>query len=693
MTSIRHAAPFLFAAALAGALPAQAQTEFTTGGIEARAFLARSSTIIYTAGYGSGLFRSTNSGAAFTRFGLPGNARYLTSLAGTTTTVVAGAEEGLFTSTDGTTFTQRLFEPVSAVAATSGGTVLAGVKGLGILRSTNHGVTFAAANNGGLAGRDVIALAEDPSNANVFYVSLKPDGAGNRGGVFKSTDGGQNWTATSAIGASNLRIQVFGLAVDSSGSAFAAVFQEADGQGGVYKLTGGGGAWAQQSNTFTSVSVHRDANTGTTIWGGHRVLGLKRSVGGAAFTDQFPNNGGSPSFFYTSINAVGTLPGSTNVLKAIKGAGVYLTTNANGTATTWNKVQFPGADRVLSATGIAGNATPMLLGLHAGGVWRSDTAGNASSTFNPPIVNAGQADFSYNNAGATAVSAFNSVWELTASTTTANLIYAATGNVGMHYGNDNPGVFRYNGAVWAGIAGSTGAVGAGAPAPFNLTSEPGTLPFGPFGPVITAVYGVTNIKGDDQTWFASMLGSPGLHRRVAGPTWAAMNTSVAGNATPQIRAVVTGSVAGGNNRVIALPFDDRPLYSTDFGTTFTQSNVAQGGFERLRFYAVAENPTNANNWVGATNKGVYVSNNSGQSWTRVAAGFARQSFSAVGFKPTGRAFIADSAGNRYCSSDGGNNWSSAGAALRAGVNAIRSFNSQLYYLTDGAGAQREDGSC
>ena len=212
----RHAARFfLSAAALLGAFSAQAQyTQFTTGSVEVRAFLARNSVTVYAASYGGGLYSSANGGSTWQRVDLPANERYLTSLAGNnTTTIVVAGEEGLLTTTNGTTWTKRLFEPVQAVAMGAGAstTVIAGVKGLGILRSTNSGATFAQADNGDFLGTDVIALAEDPTNAAIFYAAVKPDGAGNRGGVYKSTDGGQNWSITAAIPNAANRPHVFGL--------------------------------------------------------------------------------------------------------------------------------------------------------------------------------------------------------------------------------------------------------------------------------------------------------------------------------------------------------------------------------------------------------------------------------------------------------------------------------------------------
>ena len=689
----RHAARILLSASagllLLGPGVANAVTEFSTGGAEVRAFLARASNNVYAAAYGGGLYRSTdanpNSGTNWSRVTLPSGEHYLTSIAGnTSTTMVVGAEEGLFTSTDGVNFTKRLFEPVSAVAMGTGAstTVLAAVKGLGILRSTNSGVNFSASDNTDFAGTDITAMCEDPTNANVFYVAAKPDGGGNRGGIYRTTDGGQNWALATAITTPAEKGQVFGLAVDSSGSLYAAVFRLSDGGGGVYKLTGFPGSWALQVNTYGNVSVHRDANTPANIWSGMLRLGITRQVGGAGNFDYQHADGGLPTFFYTAVNAIATVPGTTITLQALKGAGVWRATSIGGPATTWTRVIFPGAERVLSAAGVAGNANSLMLGLHAGGVWRSNTAGNASSTFFPPTVTNAQADFSF-GAGPTAVNAFVSIWDIAASPLDPNWIYVAAGNTGMHYLNDAGSIFRWNGSVWQGISTTTSA-----PAPYNIVQEAGS-------PIVTAgfnpVYGVTQLKGNDNVTFSGWLtGSGALIIRNAG-TWTTVATP---GITPQIRSIVNANVPN-NTRLIALPFDDKPIYSTNTGSNWTQSSVGQTGFERLRFFATAENPTNANNWVAASNKGIFMSSDAGVSWARVASGvFLQYAFTAVGFKSDGRAFAADFGGNRYCSNNGGSTWTLlAGGALRAGVNSIRVVNGALYYLTDGAGAQREDLSC
>jgi hypothetical protein len=252
----------------------------------------------------------------------------------------------------------------------------------------------------------------------------------------------------------------------------------------------------------------------------------------------------------------------------------------------------------------------------------------------------------------------------------------------MHYGNDNPGIFRWNGSNWAGISSVTSSG-----APCNIVQEAGAraLPSEP-------VYGVRLNSGNDQVLYASYLG-PNFGSLVRNNgTWAAAGLPF--GIVPQIRTTVSSTTS--SSRVIALPFDDKPIKSEAFGGSDTYSvvNISQSGFERIRFFSVAENSTGAI-WLGATNKGVFRSTDSGATWTRLAVNFATQAISAVGYKSsTQRFFVADRLGNRYCTPDNGASWTQlTGGPLRAGVNAIRVVNGNLFYLTDGAGAFREDLSC
>ena len=123
----------------------------------------------------------------------------------------------------------------------------AGTSG-GVFKSTNGGGNWSPANNG-LVVLSVITLAMDPQNPAVLYVGTT---AGSTNGVFKSTNGGGNWTP---VGTGLPNGIVNSLAVDpqSSSTVYAGT------QFGLFKSISGGAAnsWTPINNGFTpSPSLH-----------------------------------------------------------------------------------------------------------------------------------------------------------------------------------------------------------------------------------------------------------------------------------------------------------------------------------------------------------------------------------------------------------------------------------------------------
>jgi photosystem II stability/assembly factor-like uncharacterized protein len=68
--------------------------------------------------------------------------------------------------------------------------------GAGVLRSANHGLSWQLLGNGLFEGASIGSLAVHPTNPNVLWVSVWWNGPG--GGVYKSTNGGQNWVVSSS---------------------------------------------------------------------------------------------------------------------------------------------------------------------------------------------------------------------------------------------------------------------------------------------------------------------------------------------------------------------------------------------------------------------------------------------------------------------------------------------------------------
>jgi photosystem II stability/assembly factor-like uncharacterized protein len=93
--------------------------------------------------------------------GLPSNT-IVTSFAASGTTLLAGANEGVFRSTDGgVTWTAATTQPANSDVrslAASGTTLLAGTNGGGVFRSTAGGLTWVALGSGPIASARVPSL-------------------------------------------------------------------------------------------------------------------------------------------------------------------------------------------------------------------------------------------------------------------------------------------------------------------------------------------------------------------------------------------------------------------------------------------------------------------------------------------------------------------------------------------------------
>jgi hypothetical protein len=148
-------------------------------------------------------------------------------------------------------------------------TLYAGSPGTGVFKSTNGGQSWSAINTG-LGLLDVRALAIDPLTPTTLYASSPSKG------VFKSTNGGQSW---SAINTGLGSFYVHALAIDplTPTTLYAGTFSR-----GVFKSTNGGQSW---SNTgLDNIEVRAltiDPLTPTTLYAGTSFGAFKSTNGGA----------------------------------------------------------------------------------------------------------------------------------------------------------------------------------------------------------------------------------------------------------------------------------------------------------------------------------------------------------------------------------------------------------------------------
>ncbi|MEI6206917.1 MAG: SUMF1/EgtB/PvdO family nonheme iron enzyme [Desulfuromonadales bacterium] len=136
-------------------------------------------------------------------------------------------------------------------------TIYAGTIGGGVFKSTNGGTNWSAVSTG-LTNTNVNSLAIDPSTPQTIY-------AGTSGGVFKSTSGGTSWSAVNT-GLPNASVR--SLAVDPSTPQII----YAGTNNGVFKSTNGGTSWSAAYTTALpfsiAISFAIDPSTPQTIYAG-----------------------------------------------------------------------------------------------------------------------------------------------------------------------------------------------------------------------------------------------------------------------------------------------------------------------------------------------------------------------------------------------------------------------------------------
>jgi hypothetical protein len=296
----------------------------TAGPIQALAIDPSNPGTLYAGGGGGlvfreGVFKTTNGGESWTS---PSAQLFNTDILAmaidpsTPSTLYAGTvslsdfPDSLFKSTDGgANWTESLHgHDVYALAIdpSAPATVYAGTGDEGVLKSTDGGVSWNPVSAGAVdqPGPYVAALAIDPTAPSTIYAST---GAA----VFRSTDGGGNWTKS-----------LHGNAVDSFAidpSAPATIY--AGSANGVLKSTDTGVNWSQVNAGLTSASVSGiaiDPSTPATIYAGTLDAGVFRSTdAGGSWT---PINAGLGNL---AVNALAIDPSRPTRLYAGTGGGVY----------------------------------------------------------------------------------------------------------------------------------------------------------------------------------------------------------------------------------------------------------------------------------------------------------------------------------------------------------------------------------
>ncbi|HEX8292158.1 MAG TPA: carboxypeptidase regulatory-like domain-containing protein, partial [Pyrinomonadaceae bacterium] len=247
-----------------------------------------------------GVYRSTDGGASWQLGGqvrpstAPNSTRTVVVDPSTPSTVYAGTSgSGIYKSTDGGLVFEAkssgLISPIVnslAVNPAEPSTLYAGTS-FGIFKTTNGGENWAEVR-GGISGAspNVTKVVVDPSHPSTVYAAT------NRG-LFKSVDGGTNWApSNNGLSPFGITPQPRSLALDPTNSATIYASVSSLG-GGVYKTTDGGANWTNSSTgltanvnglTVTPVvnALLVDPASPSTVYAATNAFGIFKSTDGGA---------------------------------------------------------------------------------------------------------------------------------------------------------------------------------------------------------------------------------------------------------------------------------------------------------------------------------------------------------------------------------------------------------------------------
>jgi photosystem II stability/assembly factor-like uncharacterized protein len=278
-----------------------------------------------------------------------------------------------------------------------------GAGGTGVWKSTNSGINWVQMNNG-LTNTVIQALSISKTNPNIVMVGST--NTGTSPGVYKTTNGGSNWINMSSGITDTLAIQALEIDPVNPNIAYVGIFTgTGNASNGLYKTTNGGQNWFV-SNTGMGANKNMLAIA---------VNPLNPNVVYCGTSFMLPNPPGTgPTYVYKSVNggatwtnmSTGLPPLATDINPvrvlsvssadtSVVIAGLFMNTTTNGGffvstngGTSWTKKHtgMPSVAGTLIRTAIIrpGSSNEFFVGLDGGtnkGVWRTTDGGNLWTQF------------------------------------------------------------------------------------------------------------------------------------------------------------------------------------------------------------------------------------------------------------------------------------------------------------------------
>lgn len=543
----------------------------------------------------------------------------------------------------------------------------------GLWKTTTDGTSWSTTTDN-LSVIGCSDLAVDPTNPNIMYMATGDGDAGDTYciGVLKSTDGGATWNTTGLTWTVNQQRMMRRLIINPINPQILIAASSA----GIWRTTNGGTNWTQVS-TINAYDVEFKPNNPNVVYAGGGATGTTVSFyrstnGGGAFT---VISNGIPTTGCPRL-AIAVTPADTNYVYVLRsnttyGFGGLYRSVAGGTVFT----SMSTTPDILanSCAGTAGNgqgwydlalaASPLNKDeVVVGGInhWRSTNGGTSwtnigcwnSTAANPPYVHADVHDLKYTSAGTLFSCNDGGVYKYTG---TAWTDLSSPRNIAQQYriglsaltanlfvtGHQDNGTNMYNGTTYA-----AKYCGDGMDCFIDRTNNSNVFGATPQGGFIRSTDGGT-------TWGSAQSGMSGTAAWVApwhqdpvsaatlyagrsqifkstnsGASWAQV-TATGGSGT-----IVEFAIAPSNNQVLYVIHGTVLYKTTDGGVTWTNVNT---GLPNNKTY-VAIDPTDPNQaWVTVSGytagSKVFMTTNGGTSWTNISSNLPNLPANCIMYEP------------------------------------------------------------
>jgi photosystem II stability/assembly factor-like uncharacterized protein len=485
----------------------------------------------------------------------------------------------------------------------------------GLFKSTNSGQSWTAINNG-ISMKWITAFAIDPITSTTLYASTVY-------GFLRSTDGGASWSSLNTQYANSLVINPQNPAILFAGS-----------YKGVFRSTDSGATWSQvipASSTTTSCYLTIDPLNPSTVYAGITDGGINKSTDGGT-------NWSYLGLKTDQIRSLAIDPLTPSILYAATFSGVFKSTDGGANWLLINRVTTTGVLTQIAVDPI-NSANIYASTSYNSGLFKSTNGGEnwVPIPFNP----------SDGNVQAFAFSSQNSA-----------IIYIAT----------NKGVFKSTNSGMAWNAASHNLIAAGIEALAIDLQNPSTLYAGIyFGGAAKSIdagrsWRSLNLPISSMDTVNTLLVDPQNAATVYATASSGLCKSDNGGETWACQSSLTGIWA-----LAFDPFDRTTLYGGTYDGQFIK--ITHSGLEWSSYKAtdavinsVAVDPLMPSILYLGTGSGAMKSTNGGISWQSINTGLPSTTVMALAIDPISPATLyACTYNGIYKSTDAGANWNTAGS--------------------------------